>query len=117
MGGLFYLLTALLMPFVECLHIVRGQSSLARWRRIGIQVGLAIGILAGLWATAWTLDLVLPHAMRAAIREASQHAARLIGVTPTRLSVLTLGALLLVVESCHLLLMVARRARRVLRPY
>jgi hypothetical protein len=55
-GGLFYLLCALLMPCHELVRTLRGQSSWARWRLVGRQFGLALGIGVGLWCTSWLLD-------------------------------------------------------------
>jgi hypothetical protein len=52
LGGLFYLLLAFWMPLAELPRTLRGQSSRARWRRIGTQFGLAAGIVAALAVTA-----------------------------------------------------------------
>lgn len=59
-GTLFYVLTALWMPFPEVARLVRGDSSLARWRVIGVQVGYALSIIASIAAAervlVWILD-------------------------------------------------------------
>lgn len=46
LGGLFYLLLALVMPFVELVQTVRGRSSRERWRLVLTQLGVALGIIA-----------------------------------------------------------------------
>jgi len=52
LGGLFYLLLAFWMPLAELPRTLRGESSGARWRRIGVQVALASGIVAAVSVTA-----------------------------------------------------------------
>lgn len=103
LGGLFYLLTAFLMPVVEVVQTVRGRSTVERWRRVVIQAGLAAGILAGLWATAWTLQhLLRPHlVITKNLQMANQVVGRMLGVTPTVFTVMSLASLLLGVELLH----------------
>ena len=60
-GGLFYLLTAFLMPVRELGLTLRGRSSVKRWRGVVLQVGLAAGIIGGLWVTAWSLSRFFPQ--------------------------------------------------------
>lgn len=52
LGGLFYLLLAFWMPVAELPRTLRGQSSRARWRRIGTQFALACGIVAAVSSMA-----------------------------------------------------------------
>ncbi|HKG94375.1 MAG TPA: hypothetical protein VKA84_20855 [Gemmatimonadaceae bacterium] len=63
-GGLFYLLSALLMP-VRSLHraLTGGEP---RWRLALRQAALAAGVLGGIWATGWLLGVVVKHAGAAA---------------------------------------------------
>ena len=51
-GGLFYLLLALAMPFVEVVRSVRGRRGPSRWRLVLTQFAQACAILAALVATA-----------------------------------------------------------------
>jgi len=110
-GGLFYLLTALLMPVPEVWHTVRGRSTLRRWRRVATQTGLALGILAGLWMTALVLQWCLPTPAISSLRHANRQAAHALGVTPTWLTVLTLAGVLVGVEGLHLVLRWSSRRR------
>ena len=48
-GGVFYLLSALLMPFTEIVKTLRGKSSLADWRLVIKQLSLGLAILAAMW--------------------------------------------------------------------
>lgn len=48
-GGVFYLLSALLMPIIELIMTIRGKSSLARWYMVLRQQIMAATILVGMW--------------------------------------------------------------------
>jgi hypothetical protein len=54
-GGIFYILLAFTMPFVELYRLARGQSSVKRWRMVLMQVCNASGILGGVYVTGWLL--------------------------------------------------------------
>ncbi len=54
-GGIFYILLAFTMPFVELYHLARGKSSAKRWRMILMQVCNAAGIMGGVYLTGWLL--------------------------------------------------------------
>jgi hypothetical protein len=45
-GGLFLVISALLMPLVELGRRVRGRSGLGRWRLVGRHTALAVGMVA-----------------------------------------------------------------------
>lgn len=50
-GGLFYILLALSMPFVEASRALRSRSGPRRWQQVFTQFTLACGILATVAAT------------------------------------------------------------------
>lgn len=54
-GGFFYLISALVMPVHELVFLVRGRSSLSRWRVVARQTAIAVGIIAGIWVMGWFL--------------------------------------------------------------
>ncbi|MBI4460118.1 MAG: tetratricopeptide repeat protein [Acidobacteria bacterium] len=58
-GGLFYLLSALWMPFREGWLAAQGRSTAASRAVVRRQVAIAVGILASLWAAAWLLSAVI----------------------------------------------------------
>ena len=111
-GGLFYLVTALLMPAVELLRTIRGRSTIARWRLVAHQVLLALGILLVLWATGWMLNHALPHHALASLRAANTQATHALGVAPTTLTLVTLGGVLLAVEVLRSVCGLLSRLRR-----
>jgi hypothetical protein len=55
-GGLFYLLCALLMPFVELGRTVTGRSSAAAWRRVGGQFVMAVAMVFAITGVIWGLQ-------------------------------------------------------------
>ena len=58
-GGVFYLLSALLMPFFELIQTLRGRSSWSRWALLFKQLAMAAGIIGGMWALGVLLGLLL----------------------------------------------------------
>jgi hypothetical protein len=54
-GGLFLILSALLMSLVELRRRMRRRTGLARWRLVGRHTGLAAGIVAVVAGVAWAL--------------------------------------------------------------
>lgn len=50
-GGLFYLFMAVWMPIHESWRLIRGRSSLARWKFIALNWAIIGGILSCLWVT------------------------------------------------------------------
>lgn len=58
-GGIFYLLSALLMPLFEVVNTLRGRSSWSRWGLLFKQLVMAGGIIAGMWALGLLLGLLL----------------------------------------------------------
>jgi hypothetical protein len=60
LGGLFFVISALLMVILELYRTVRGRSSLARWRFVGYQAAIAAGIVLATAAALWLLELALP---------------------------------------------------------
>jgi hypothetical protein len=51
LGGLFFILLALLAPFVELIRTTRGRSSVAAWRVVGRQFALALTMVAAVELT------------------------------------------------------------------
>ena len=61
LGGLFFVISALLMVVVELYRTVRGRSSVARWRFVGRQAAMALGIIFATVAALWLLELAIPE--------------------------------------------------------
>jgi predicted TPR repeat methyltransferase len=58
-GGLFYILSALVMPVCEAWSLVTHRPSGRSWRVVMTQFMIAAGALVALWATGWLLGLIL----------------------------------------------------------
>lgn len=58
-GGVFYLLSAVVMPFCELAKTLRGESSWSRWLLVFRQLAMATGIVAGMWLLGVLLGLLL----------------------------------------------------------
>lgn len=54
-GGLFLILSALLMPVVELRRRMRGRTGLGGWRLVGRNTALAIGIVVVVAGGVWAL--------------------------------------------------------------
>jgi hypothetical protein len=59
LGGLFYILLVVLMPFREVVLTIRRRSSLARWRRVAFHLMVLVSIFGVLWVEGWLLDRAL----------------------------------------------------------
>ncbi|HVM35602.1 MAG TPA: hypothetical protein VM784_09675 [Actinomycetota bacterium] len=57
-GGLFFILSALCMPFVEIGRTIRGASSAARWRVVGRQSAMAWAIVFAVERMLWLTKIV-----------------------------------------------------------
>jgi hypothetical protein len=97
-GGLFYLITALLMPVIELVRTFQGQSSLARWRRVGRQTGMAGGIVGCLWATGYAVEHIAMPAQGWAHAVTAGQVTQAMGVSPSVWTYATLGSILVAVE-------------------
>ena len=60
-GGVFYLVSALFMPFVELFRTLRGESSIARWILVLRQLSMAGAIMTGMWLMGLFLGVVLEY--------------------------------------------------------
>jgi len=58
-GGLYYFVLVLLMPFREVYLTLRGRSSVERWRQVAGYWCILLAILGVLWAESWMLAQVV----------------------------------------------------------
>ncbi len=58
-GGLYYLLLVLWMPFHESWLMLTGRGRPGRWKVVFTQGGIAAGILAALWGEAFVLKTLI----------------------------------------------------------
>lgn len=114
-GGIFYLLSAVVMPFRELYRTARGRSSRARWLGVARQAGIALTIGTSVWATGWLLGFLLAEPAAAGGKSGEGAAAEVarvsnvLGVGPLVAALLALATVILMVEVAGL---VRRRLRR-----
>jgi hypothetical protein len=103
-GCLFYLVSALCMPFIELYMTCRGRSSRQRWKLVATQLGLALGIAGGFWVTGWCLGQLLP-AKQVLSLQGTGEALNVIAITSFLMSGAVLVCVLIGIE---VLSMIAR---------
>jgi hypothetical protein len=54
-GGLFYLLLAVLMPLHQLWRTARGRGGVQGWKMAAIQSTVALAILSALWGEGWLI--------------------------------------------------------------
>lgn len=103
LGGLFFILSALVAPLVELVRTSRGQSSPAAWRQVGRQLAIAV-----------TMIVAVDVSLRGAYLLAS--AVGLGGPGPGGVTVLPLAPLGIALGILAALLAVAKAAQLVIAP-
>ena len=99
-GGVFYLLSALLMPCRELIHNLqpkkRGRKRKNQWRLVSRQIALALAILGGFRLTELMLTFIIHHIIqRSAQAKTIAQGFSVYQVKPVALSLLVLLAVLL----------------------
>jgi hypothetical protein len=118
-GGLFYMLSGVLMPFCEGYRALRGQSDARSRRLVAYQTLMALGVMAGIWATGWLLGLMIswvPHAVAvAAMRgagRAAAHPSSVVRLVAFFVAFVTLALVLAAVQVARVVSACRIRARR-----
>ena len=94
-GGLFYILSALWMPFRESWAFLHGQSTPQRRALVARQVALAVGIVVSMGGAAWLIET------GAAMSPLSQNAQELPRILTYSALLIGLGTLITVCLSVH----------------
>ena len=118
-GGLFYLLSALLMPFREVYRAAAGKSNPQSRSVVFRQSLIALGVLGGIWLTGWLIGLLLTHvpAVTAAINAVPGFAGRSSNVLKIASFFLAFATLAAVLGAVEILGAVRRwRAPRTVQP-
>lgn len=114
LGGLFFIISALLMPVFELTRTIQGKSSIARWRCVGVQFGMAMGIILATTSALWIFEIVarrtLAHAVGVSPAKTVHTAANFLPVAPVVGTLFLLVFLLFIVEALQWLV---RRPRMV----
>jgi hypothetical protein len=107
-GGLFYLASALVLPFRSLLRAWRGEQ--VHWRSVMRQAGLALAVLAAIWLAGWVIGLWAGPGLVVTPRTGIVgHIVRSTGVLGTAMLYVSVGTLLLVLVLVQLAALVVRR--------
>jgi hypothetical protein len=123
-GGVFLIISALLMPLVELRRRVRRRAGLGRWRLVGRQTALAIGMVAAVLGPIAGLYSALlgssPTHGGSSARSAgaSLHGGPLaLPLAPGLITLAAMVAIIIIAYALRLILLVpTRRGRQVVRP-
>ena len=105
-GGIFYLVSALMMPVRSLVAVLRGRADEARWPMALRQAALAGGILGALWLTGLALGWVIVHLMPEAaqvVAGGGRSASEVRSVVRTSALALSLGTLAAVLALVQLM--------------
>jgi fucose permease len=102
-GGLFYMVSGLLMPFRETYRALRGKSDRRSRRLVAYQTVMALGVVAGIWVTGWLLGLIISWApaVAAAVHGTSHvatHASNVVRAMAFFIGFATLALVLVAVQ-------------------
>ena len=118
-GGLFYMLSGILMPFREAYRAALGKSDARSRRLVAYQTLMALGVVAGIWVTGWLLGLMLSSApaVAAAVHGAHHvvvaHASNVVRVMAFFIALATLAFVLGAVQVARVVNACSARIRRV----
>ena len=115
-GGLFYMISVLVMFGYEVVQTTRGRSSGARWRIVGAEMAILAGIFAAIFAVGWLLSFVLGHPIQVVRVNTIPLPAALIGLSWLHPLVDGVLPVLITLTPLILVLLLARGARSILAP-
>lgn len=107
-GGIFYLICALIMPLIEVVLTIQGKSNAERWLLVGRQFGFLCLILAGFWVTGELIRVLINTVslVMAATHSATHHlrmpAMNIFRIQPLFLSLATLCGVMLSMQIMNL---------------
>ncbi len=119
-GGLFYLGSAILLPFRSAWRRLRGAPDHVSAHTIVETLAVSFGMLGGMWLAGWMLAMIIPASMLPhdiALRHASARGLMgresLVRASFFALALLTLATVLGAVEVMRIALGVRSQRRRV----
>ena len=102
-GGLLYLIIAIIMPFKELYRKLRNKSSHIHGRAIRKHMLLTVGVIASMWVMGWLISVVIQMSGLVATSGAKSSAVlsgNILALTPF---VITIAALIFVQLSVYVL--------------
>jgi hypothetical protein len=105
-GGLFYLISALLMPFREAFRAIIGRGDRAKGQMALQQGGMALTILGAVWVTGLVLGLFHIGNTLTLVHHATVRGVRIFYITPVIIAFGTLSGVLIMVEVARVVLLI-----------
>lgn len=106
-GGIYYILLALMMPVKETCRLCVRRSSTERWLQVAAQTGNALGILISAWLTGWllirTFDLLKLYGLGSQ-SQAMNTITNIMSVSTFHIALVVLGSVILSVHILRLLI-------------
>jgi hypothetical protein len=96
-GGMFYLLLSLWMPFHELIRLFQGRSSVARWKMIARHWCLFAAVIGVIWGQTALLKALVPVSQQEQVHAAMQ--AKLEPVAPVATSTMVAASALMALVS------------------
>ena len=103
-GGLFYLISALMMPFREAFRAMAGRGDRARGQVALQQGGLAVTIVGAVWVTGIVMGIF--HIGKQLVHHATVAGVHILYITPVLVAFATLGGVLIAVEAARIVLLI-----------
>ncbi len=103
-GGLFYLISALLMPFREAFRALVGRGDRARGQIALQQGGLAVTIVGAVWLTGIVMGIL--HIGNRLVHHAAVAGIHVLYITPVLVAFATLGGVLIAVEAARIVMLI-----------
>ena len=107
-GGLFYLISALAMPFREAFRAIIGRGDRERGHVALLQGSMALTILGAIWVTGLALGLLRVGTTFA--HRASVAGLHIFYITPVIVAFATLSGVLIIVEVARIVMLLKDRA-------
>jgi hypothetical protein len=96
-GGMFYLLLSLWMPFHEFIRLCQGRSSAARWKMIARHWCLFAAVIGVIWGQTALIKVLVPASQQEQVHAAMQ--AKLEPVAPVATSTMMAASALMALVS------------------
>lgn len=104
LGGFFYLICAILMPFHElCSRLSkRRREKKPRWGLVFKHTGIALGVLIGIWLTGWFLGHLIQNLIKQTITSGNMRVINIIRISTVSFALVNLLILIVMVQLASL---------------
>ncbi len=97
-GGFFYLLLAVILPFVEFFYLIKGKSSKKNWYLVFKQLLISLGIIIGIETTGWFIQSAFGITPKDNLLHIKGYSSQIYVFNPFLLSLITLLSVILFIR-------------------